>query len=162
MVDAFAALPFEAVGLGALTGLQFFKPFTNYPNSDESGEFDSDDLTHTLRLAYSANEDTTFYVSHSTGFKATSVSLTVDARNLRSADPEEATSIELGMKKSFDNGYVNIALFDQSIKGFQSNAFTGTGFNLVNAGEQTHKGIEFDSMFAASEDLVLRSLRHCT
>ena len=82
--------------------------------------------------------------------------MTVDARNLRSADPEEATSIELGMKKSFDNGYVNIALFNQSIKGFQSNAFTGTGFNLVNAGEQTHKGIEFDSMFAASEDLVLR------
>ena len=156
VVDAFAALPFEAAGLGALTGLQFFKPFTNYPNADESGEFDSDDLTHTLRLAYSANEDTTFYVSHSTGFKAISVNLTVDARELRSADPEEATSLELGMKKSFDNGYVNIALFDQSIKGFQSNAFTGTGFNLVNAGEQTHKGIEFDSMFAASEDLVLR------
>lgn len=156
VVDTFAALPFEAAGLGALTGLQFFKPFVNYPNADESGEFDSDDLTHTLRLAYSADEDTTFYASHSTGFKAISVSLTVDARDLRSADPEEATSIELGMKKSFDRGYFNIALFDQSIKGFQSNAFTGTGFNLVNAGEQTHKGIEFDSMFAASEDLILR------
>jgi iron complex outermembrane receptor protein len=156
VVDAFAALPFEAAGLGALTGLQFFKPFNNYPNADESGKFNSDDLTHTLRLAYASDEDTTFYVSHATGFKATSVSLTVDARDLRSADPEEATSIELGLKKSFDNGYVNIAVFDQSIKGFQSNSFTGTGFNLVNAGEQSHKGIEFDSMFAVSESLVVR------
>lgn len=156
VVDAFAALPFEAAGLGALTGLQFFKPFVNYPNADESGDFDSDDLTHTLRLAYSADDDTTVYVSHSTGFKAISVSLTVDARDLRSADPEEATSLEFGIKKSFDNGYVNIALFDQSIKGFQSNAFTGTGFNLVNAGEQSHKGIEFDSMLSVSENLVLR------
>jgi iron complex outermembrane receptor protein len=156
VIDAFAALPFEAAGLGALTGLQFFKPFVNYPNSDESGDFNSDDLTHTLRLAYSPDEDTTFYASHSTGFKATSVSMTVDARELRSADPEEATLVEIGMKKSFDNGYINLAVFDQSIKGFQSNSFTGTGFNLVNAGQQTHKGVEFDSKFALSEDLVVQ------
>ena len=156
IIDSFAALPFEAVGLGALTGLQFFKPFVNYPNADEDGRFDSDDLTHTLRLAYSSDENTTFYASHSTGFKATSVSMTVDARVLRSADPEEATLIEVGMKKLFDNGYVNVALFDQSIKGFQSNSFTGTGFNLVNAGEQSHKGIELDSKFALSDNLVFQ------
>ena len=142
--------------MGALTGLQFFKPFVNYPNADEDGRFESDDLTHTLRLAYSPDEDTTFYASHSTGFKATSVSMTVDARVLRSADPEEATLIEVGMKKLFDNGYVNLALFDQSIKGFQSNSFTGTGFNLVNAGEQSHKGIELDSKFSLSDNLVVQ------
>ena len=34
VVDLFAALPFEAAGLGALTGLQFFKPFVNYPNEN--------------------------------------------------------------------------------------------------------------------------------
>ena len=156
VVDLFAALPFEAAGLGALTGLQFFKPFVNYPNENESGAFDSDDLTHTLRLAYSPDEDTTFYASHSTGFKAISVSMTVDARELRSADPEEATLMEIGLKKSFENGYINLAIFDQSIKGFQSNSFTGTGFNLVNAGSETHKGVEFDSMFALSENLVVQ------
>ena len=35
---------------------------------------------------------------HSTGFKAISVSMTVDARELRSADPEEATLMEIGLK----------------------------------------------------------------
>jgi iron complex outermembrane receptor protein len=82
--------------------------------------------------------------------------MTVDARELRSADPEEATLMEIGLKKSFDNGYINLAIFDQSIKGFQSNSFTGTGFNLVNAGQQTHKGAELDTKFALSESLIVQ------
>ena len=53
--------------------------------------------------------------------------------------------MELGAKAKFRGGYFNLAVFDQSIKGFQSNAFTGTGFNLVNAGKQSVKGFEIDA-----------------
>lgn len=158
VVDDFAALPLTAVGLGALAGLQLFPPFPDYgAGTDETGNFKSDDLTHTLRVAYDMNDSMTVYASHSTGFKATSVNMSVDGRTPgnRTADPEEATNIEVGLKASFDNGYLNVAYFEQTIKGFQSNVFGGTGFNLENAGEETHEGIELDSMIALSEDLVV-------
>ena len=158
VVDDFAALPLTAVGLGALAGLQLFPPFPDYgPGTDETGNFKSDDLTHTLRLAYDLNDSMTVYASHSTGFKAISVNMSVDGRTPgnRAADPEEATNIEVGLKATFDNGYLNVAYFEQTIEGFQSNIFGGTGFNLENAGEETHEGVEVDSVFALSENLVL-------
>ena len=158
VVDAFAELPLAGGPLDDLTGLQLFPPFIQYGgDEDESGIFKSDDLTHTFRLSYNLNDSMVVYASHSTGFKATSVNLSVDGRTPgnRAADPEEATNIEIGLKASFDNGYVNIALFDQSIEGFQSNVFSGTGFNLENAGKESHEGLELDSMFALSENLSI-------
>ena len=156
--DPFAALPLAGGPLDALTGLQLVPPFPAYGgDADESGVFKSDDLTHTLRIAYDMNDFVTVYASHSTGFKASSVNLSVDGRTPgnRAADPEEATNVEAGIKTSFDNGYLNIAYFEQTIEGFQSNVFGGTGFNLTNAGEETHKGFELDSMFALSENLAV-------
>jgi iron complex outermembrane receptor protein len=156
--DPFAALPLTAVGLGALAGLQLFPPFPDYgPGTNESGNFKSDDVTHTFRLAYNISDAMTVYAGHSTGFKAISVNMSVDGRTpgKRAADPEEATNVEIGLKATFDNGYINLALFEQSIEGFQSNIFGGTGFNLTNAGKETHEGVELDSMFALSENLII-------
>jgi outer membrane receptor protein involved in Fe transport len=51
---------------------------------------------------------------------------------------------EIGMKSRFERGAINIAIFDQSIDGFQSNIFTGTGFSLANAGEQSTTGVELE------------------
>jgi len=64
----------------------------------------------------------------------------------RFAGPEEATVYEIGLKAKFDKGAINIALFDQTIEGFQSNIFIGSGFSLVNAGEQSTKGLEVDAL----------------
>jgi len=158
VVDPFAELPFEGSALDDLTGLQLVPPFPAYGGSaEENGVFKSDDLTHTFRLAYDMTDSMTVYASHSSGFKATSVNLSVDGRipGSRTADPEEATNIEVGFKATFDNGYLNAAYFEQTIKGFQSNIFGGTGFNLENAGKETHEGIELDSVFALSENLVV-------
>ena len=65
----------------------------------------------------------------------------------RYANPEEAEVFELGAKIYLPNGYLNIAMFDQKIKGFQSNTFVGTGFVLANAGSQSADGVEFDLSF---------------
>ena len=46
----------------------------------------------------------------------------------RYAGPEEAEVLELGAKILLPSGYLNIAVFDQTIDGFQSNTFIGTGF----------------------------------
>ena len=78
--------------------------------------------------------------------------------NLRSgsrfAGPENATVYEVGVKAQWEGFGFNLALFDQTIKGFQSLAFTGTGFALQNAGQQSVKGFEFDSTITPTEGLV--------
>jgi iron complex outermembrane receptor protein len=78
--------------------------------------------------------------------------------NLRSgsrfAGPENATVYEVGVKGQWEGFGFNLALFDQTIKGFQSLAFTGTGFALQNAGQQSVKGFEFDSTIRPTEGLV--------
>ena len=151
--DLFASLPLPSL----LTAFQFFPPFVNYPNASEDGVFKSDDLTHTLRLTHDLSENTKVYASHSTGFKPISVNLSVNANDAtkRAADPEFSENIEIGMKHTHDAGYINLALFDQSIEGFQSNTFVGNGFQLVNAGNQKHRGIELDTMTALSDSWVV-------
>jgi iron complex outermembrane receptor protein len=141
--DFFATLPLAAVD-PRLLAVQFFPPFTDYPNDTESGIFKTDDITHTLRLTHDLSDNTKFYASHSTGFKPTSVNLSVNATERRTALPEHSENIEFGLKHSYDDGYVNIALFNQNIENFQSNTFVGNGFQLVNAGDQRHQGLELD------------------
>ena len=73
----------------------------------------------------------------------------------RFAGPEEATVMEIGVKARFPKGAFNLTIFDQQIDGFQSNAFTGTGFILANAGTQSTKGVEFDATYRPIRPLVL-------
>ena len=73
----------------------------------------------------------------------------------RFAGPEEAEVYEIGMKAQWEGFGFNLAIFDQTIQGFQSFAFTGTGFALRNAGEQSVKGFEFDATIRPTDGLVL-------
>lgn len=159
-----------------LQGFQFLPPFVNFPNSVESGESNDDELSYTLRLAYDASDSMNLYAGVSTGFKATSWNLSRDASPVASdvaalraaglltanfvsgtrfAGPEEATVYEIGLKAKFDRASFNLSIFDQSIEGFQSNVFIGTGFNLVSAGEQSTKGVEFDLSYYPIDSLQL-------
>jgi len=72
----------------------------------------------------------------------------------RFAGPEEAEVYELGVKAQWPGFGFNLALFDQTIEGFQSFLFTGTGFQLNNAGQQSVKGFEFDSTITPADGLV--------
>ena len=72
----------------------------------------------------------------------------------RFAGPEEAEVYEIGIKASFPGLAVNLALFDQTIDGFQSFAFTGTGFALANAGSQSTRGFELDATISPIPALV--------
>ena len=73
----------------------------------------------------------------------------------RFAGPEETEVYEIGLKGQFDGVGFNLAIFDQSIQGFQSFAFTGTGFALRNAGEQSVRGFEFDTTLTPIDGLLL-------
>jgi iron complex outermembrane receptor protein len=157
-----SAVPqFPALGLpgnlyNALGALQFFygnDPAhgpVNYPNASESGQLKGDKVTYAVRAAYDFGAINA-YVSYNTGWKAGAYNLSSDSRPPnangvgRSAQPENVDVYELGAKASFHGGYANVAVFQQSIKGFQSNAFTGLGYSLVNAGKESVKGVEVDS-----------------
>ena len=157
-----SAVPqFPALGLpgnlySALGALQFFYGNSpthgpvNYPNATESGELKGDKVTYAVRAAYDFGAINA-YVSYSTGWKAGAYNLSSDSRPPnangvgRTANPEDVSVYEAGLKANFPGGYANVAVFKQSIKGFQSNAYTGLGYSLVNAGEESVKGFEVDS-----------------
>jgi len=151
--------------LAGLRPLQFSPPVTGVPNAVEPGRTNDDNLSYTLRLAYKASRNLSFYGTYATGFKASSVNLSRDSRpspaalaslrtaglatvNLTSgsrlAGPEEATVYEIGAKGSWPGFSFNLAIFKQELKGFQSNTFQGTGFVLANAEKQSTKGFELD------------------
>jgi outer membrane receptor protein involved in Fe transport len=161
-----------ASSISGLQDLQFLRPNVDYPNSVESGNTNDDDVTWTVRLAFDVNDDVNVYASAGTGFKASSWNLSRDSRpfpsdqaaieaaglsvpNLsyttRFAVPEESTVYELGMKARWETVALNLTIFDQSIENFQSNIFTGTGFNLNNAGEQSSTGVEVDLRWMPSD-----------
>ncbi|MDB5712541.1 MAG: TonB-dependent receptor [Sphingomonas bacterium] len=145
----------------ALNALQFFYgnllgtgPHgpTNFPNATESGILDGNRVTYAGRAAYDFGA-VNAYVSYSTGWKAGAFNLSSDSRPPdangvgRSAAPENVTVYEAGLKAKFHGGFFNIAVFKQSIKGFQTNAFTGLGFNLINAGKESVRGFEADAAY---------------
>ncbi|MEL6237631.1 MAG: TonB-dependent receptor [Pseudomonadota bacterium] len=73
----------------------------------------------------------------------------------RFAGPEDTEVFEIGVKGQFEGVGFNLAVFDQSIQGFQANLFTGTGFALSNAGEQSVRGFEFDTTIQPTDGLLL-------
>jgi len=159
-----------------LQELQFLPPFVDFPNVVEPGKSNDSKTTWTARAAFQANDNINLYASAGTGFKSTSWNLSRDSRpfakdipaleaaglavnNLtagtRYAGPEDALVYELGFKGGWSTSMLNVALFYQEIEGFQSNIFTGTGFIVQNAGKQSTKGIELDTMWLPTEDLKL-------
>ena len=145
--------------------LQFLSPVVPFADSSNDSL-----VTYTGRLAWNASDNINFYVGASTGFKATSWNLSIDSKPLppatmdrsplggfpnpyygrygsRNAGPEKSTVYELGMKSQWRTATLNVALFNQSIKGFQSNLFQGVGFYLANAGKQTTKGLEVETLW---------------
>lgn len=155
---------------------QFLPDVVQFPNAVENGKTDDDEMTYTFRLAYDVSDSVNVYGGISTGFKATSWNISRDSRPIpsdvaainasglatnnlsrgtRFAGPEEAEVIEFGLKARFDRGSFNLAIFDQEIKGFQSNTFLGTGFVLQNAGLQSTTGIEFDGTYYPTDALKL-------
>lgn len=178
LTDTFSALNLQAVpqlpfvglpgnafaGLGAV---QFFYGNTanhgpiNFPNANDNGILKGDKITYTAKAAYDFGGRLNVYFSYATGWKAGAYNLSSDSRPTdasgvgRTAAPENVTVYEIGAKAKFRGGFFNIALFDQAIKDFQSNAYTGTGYILTNAGKESVRGVEIDTAYAPTRWLAL-------
>jgi len=142
----------------------------------EAGKTSDGNVSYTARLAYDAGANVNVYASFATGFKASSINLSRDSRPLpsdqaalvaggyalsnqsygsRFAAPEKSTVYEAGMKGHWGSTSLNVAVFKQIIKGFQSNLFTGTGFILGNAGKESVWGIEAESSFKPHPEVTI-------
>jgi Outer membrane cobalamin receptor protein len=162
--------------LGPLRALQYFPPFMNVPNEVEGGKISDGDLSYTARIAWDMTPTVNIYGAFATGYKAASVNLSRDSRptpadlaELRSrglavtnltagsryADPEDSTVYEFGLKGNWGIVSANFAVFKQTIRNFQSNIFTGSGFFLANAGKQSAFGIEFEGSAKPVDPLTL-------
>lgn len=71
----------------------------------------------------------------------------------RFAGPEDAKVIEAGLKGSVEGFGFNLAVFKQTLRGFQSNIFNGTGFVLGNAEKQSTFGVEIDTLMSPTPNL---------
>lgn len=169
-------IPTLAPFIPTLQGVQFLPQQADFPNAVEDGSTDDSKGTYSVRLAYELNRNFNFFATAATGFKASSWNLSRDTRpfpadegdlttaglsqknqsyGTRYAGPEESTVYEIGMKTRFSSGAFNVTIFDQTIEGFQSSTFVGTGFVLANAGQQSTTGIEFDSVYRPTNNISL-------
>ncbi len=158
-----------------LRPLQFLPPFQNCPNAVESCRTRDGDWSWTARLAAEITPTLNSYISWSTGYKAPSFNLSRDSRptaidrqtlitqgiavtNLgagsRFAAAENSEVYELGLKGNWGLAAANLTFFKQSIKNFQTNVFTGTGFFLGNAEKQSTFGVEFDGYVRPTDELT--------
>ena len=157
-IPQLAAIGVPANAFGALGALQFFYGNdpnhgpVNYPNANESGKLNGDKVTYTAHADYDFGI-AHGYLTYSTGWKAGAFNLSSDSRPPdangvgRSVKPENVELYEAGLKSNFHGGYLNLAVFHQIVKGFQDNAYTGTGYALVNAGKESVTGFEVESEY---------------
>ena len=136
-----------------------------FPTEARVAESDSwTDTTYRVGIDHQWSDETMVYASFSTGFK--SGGFNEQAGSLTSAatsfDPEEAESLEVGMKSDFLNNTLrlNLAAFWVEYTDLQVDAVVplpGVGQEsiITNAGEVTSYGLEADLMWLATENLTI-------
>ena len=97
-----------------------------------------------------------FYASYAEGYKSGGTN--TDRINPAFSEifgPETSETIELGMKADFTNINLrlNVAVYDNQIDGLQANSWTGTGFNVQNAGKADTQGAEIEAWWQPTDTL---------
>ncbi|CAB9494280.1 TonB-dependent receptor [Alteromonas macleodii] len=152
-----AIAPFQQAGWGYF----FLGSAAVMPRPDLNEQLDDSQLTGTVKLAYHPNDNTLTYASLATGYKAGG---TNTDRILPSLSPlfdaEKSRSAEIGIKHDFEEYgvRVNAAAHYTQISDFQAATFTGTGFNLQNAGDIIVKGVELEATWLVTENTELHAV----
>ncbi|MGB5166474.1 MAG: TonB-dependent receptor [Woeseiaceae bacterium] len=123
--------------------MYLFDPLVGRPPLNES--ISDDQFTGNAKLSWYATDNVMLYASYATGYKAGGTNTDRISPQFDSVfGPETATSAEIGMKGTFGRLRLAIAAYMTDIEDFQANSFTGSGFNLQNAGEIETKGVEVE------------------
>jgi iron complex outermembrane recepter protein len=143
-----------------------------------SGKSDKSNWTPSLNIQYDFSDDIMLYATYSEGYKAGGFdarggngfsagatdswgrsysTLSLGAENFE-FDQEEAETIEIGAKMSVLDGAgeLNVALFHTDYTDMQVSVYDGIfGFNVLNAGAATVRGLEMDGRWRPTESLLL-------
>jgi iron complex outermembrane receptor protein len=132
-----------------VTGTVFSPSFTDGTREDQ--------LAGTLSLQYFANNDTMLFAGVHTATKAGGVNLFREgvASGATTYDPEQAVSVEAGVKADFwrNRARTNLTLFHTEFEDLQINFFTGLEFRTENTGRARTTGVEFQGGFQVTDDL---------
>jgi outer membrane receptor protein involved in Fe transport len=139
-------LPFFADGWGAYG----FPPIAPRPDLNE--KLTDDQTTGTVKLTWFATDTSMVYTSYSTGFKSGG---TNTERISPAFDPlfdaETSESFEVGYKGTLGPVRLALTYYDTEFDDFQAQTFTGTGFNLQNAGSIENTGFEFEAFYRPTD-----------
>jgi outer membrane receptor protein involved in Fe transport len=131
-------------------GSYLFPPLA--PRPDLQADLSDDQTTGTVKLSWFPSDSTMIYASYASGFKSGGTN--VD-RISPAFDPifgaETSESYELGVKAEWGAVQVKAAIYDVTYDDFQAQTFTGTGFNLQNAGKLSTEGFELEMLWRPTD-----------
>ena len=112
------------------------------PVQDKSNSTTQGNTSYRAILDYQITPDTMVYGSYSRGYKGP----TFDALSTTVVAPEIPTNYELGLKSTMLNNRLrlNVALFDETFNGFQTQITTATAAATVSAGKLKDRGAELE------------------
>jgi outer membrane receptor protein involved in Fe transport len=117
------------------------------PRANLDEDFDDDQVTGNLTLTARPDDRTMYYASFSTGYKSGGTNTDRIGFGFNPIfGPEDTETVELGIKKDFLDPAlrINLALYSTEVEDLQTNTFTGTAFNLQNAGDVDIYGAELE------------------
>jgi outer membrane receptor protein involved in Fe transport len=145
-------VPFGFEGWGSY----LFPPLA--PRPDLNAELSDDQVTGTFKMSWFPSDNALLYYSYTTGFKSGGTN--VD-RISPAFDPifgaETSEAHEVGLKGEWGPVQLKAAVYMVDYDDFQANTFTGTGFNLQNAGKLGTEGIELEMLWRPTDSTEIQA-----
>ncbi len=145
-------IPFGFDGWGSYE----FPPLA--PRPDLNDELTDDQFTGTFKMSWFPSDTSLLYYSFATGFKSGGTN--VD-RISPAFDPifdaETSEAHEIGFKGEFGAVQLKAAIYVVDYDDFQANTFTGTGFNLQNAGKLSTEGVELEMLWRPTDSTEIQA-----
>jgi outer membrane receptor protein involved in Fe transport len=131
-------------------GVYAFPPLAPRPPLNE--QLDDDQVTGTAKLTWFATDSSMVYLSYSTGFKSGGTNTERISPAFNSIfQAETSESIEIGFKGDIGPVRLAVSAYDTTFDDFQASTFTGTGFNLQNAGTIENQGLELEMLYRPTD-----------
>mgnify|MGYP006139846065 CR=1 FL=1 len=126
------------------------------PRPNLNTDMNDSRVTGNVGLSWSANSTTLLYGSFGTGYKSGGTNTDRMGLGFDAVfDAEDTETFEIGLKKDFlnDSLRMNVAVYDMQVEDLQTNTFTGTAFNLQNAGKLDVQGLEAEVWWNPTDTL---------
>ena len=126
------------------------------PRPDLTTELRDDQVTGTVKLTVTPNDNIMVYGSYATGFKAGGTNTDrINPALSQTFGPETSASMEVGFKGNWERLRVGVSVYSTDYDNFQANSFTGTGFNLQNAGKIETNGWELEYVWQPFDNTTI-------